>query len=74
MDIKPRVGDSVYYVSYGTPGGEFPSVYRAAIITEVKSDTEVSLFVMNPEGIFLNKGVTYSKEKKGGAWCWPEDV
>lgn len=22
---QPRVGDDVHYVSYGTPGGEYPS-------------------------------------------------
>lgn len=31
----PTVGRVVHYVSYGTPGGEFPSVCRAALVTEV---------------------------------------
>lgn len=32
---KPSVGRIVHYVSYGTPGGEYRSKCRAAIITEV---------------------------------------
>ncbi|MFJ2650865.1 hypothetical protein ACIO1C_29620 [Streptomyces sp. NPDC087420] len=35
MDQKPSVGRIVHYVSYGTPGGEYTSQCRAAIITEV---------------------------------------
>lgn len=33
--MKPAVGDVVHYVSFGTPGGEYASQCRAAIITEV---------------------------------------
>ena len=32
---NPSVGRIVHYVSYGTPGGEYTSQCRAAIITEV---------------------------------------
>jgi hypothetical protein len=31
----PSIGRIVHYVSYGTPGGEYPSTCRAAVITEV---------------------------------------
>lgn len=31
----PTVGRIVHYVSYGTPGGEYTSQCRAAIVTEV---------------------------------------
>lgn len=65
---KPSVGGDVHYVSYGTPGGEYPSVCRAAKITAVDTyqDGEgegglhvghVSLCVFNPEGLFFNKSV-----------------
>lgn len=37
MDQIPSVGRIVHYVSYGTPGGEYTSECRAAIITEVSS-------------------------------------
>lgn len=33
--MTPTVGRVVHYQSYGTPGGEYPSVPRAAIITDV---------------------------------------
>jgi len=34
--IIPTVGRSVYYKSYGTPNGEFKSVNRSSIITDVR--------------------------------------
>jgi hypothetical protein len=33
--VKPTVCRLVHYVSYGTPGGEYHSKCRAAVITEV---------------------------------------
>lgn len=68
--IIPTVGRSVYYKSYGTPGGEYPSTDRAAIITEIV-DVEkdiVSLCVFNPEGMFFNRNVQRGQE--GGQWDW----
>lgn len=46
----------VHYVSYGTPGGEYPSVCRAAKVTEVDPmvPSHVGLFVMNPTGVFFH--------------------
>ena len=75
--MKPSVGRMVHYVSYGTPGGEYPSVCRAAVITEVRSPVGniVSLCVLNPEGLFFNKQVEQDEEqKRGGTWHWPERV
>ena len=31
--MKPSIGRIVHYVSYGTPGGEYPKTCRAAMIT-----------------------------------------
>lgn len=66
---KPTVGRIVHYTSYGTPGGEYPSVCRAAIVTAVdeyqppgpdgKFVGHVSLAVLNPEGMFFNRSVLY---------------
>jgi hypothetical protein len=71
--MKPSVGRIVHYVSYGTPGGEYPSVCRAAVVTQVIDDETVHLFVMNPEGIFLNKNVPLNDDANaGGTWHWPE--
>jgi len=58
----------VYYKSYGSAGGKFPSVDRAAVITEVISETEVSLCVLNPSGMFFNEKVSQGQE--GGQWDW----
>lgn len=78
--MTPSVGRIVHYVSYGTPGGEYESTCRAAIITGLGMDSEsgrpgVSLFVANPTGLFLNKHVEQDEvEKRGGTWHWPERV
>lgn len=64
---KPSVGQVVHYVSYGTPGGEYASECRAATITEVKhlgnleGPLVVGLAVMNPTGMFFNRGVAYDE-------------
>lgn len=79
MQQQPSVGRVAHYVSYGTPGGEYVSECRAAIITEavtseVGVDWPVSLCVLNPTGLFFNTDVAYSEERKGGTWHWPERV
>ena len=86
----PSVGRIVHYVSYGTPGGEFPSTCRAAIIAEVPpplgpsllsggeveypDEQPVSLVVLNPEGLFFNDCLHDEDIKAGGTWHWPERV
>lgn len=79
--MQPSVGRIVHYVSYGTPGGEYRSECRAAIITEVptavfeEGKQPVGLFVANPTGIFLNRDVPQDEEgHSGGSWHWPERV
>lgn len=78
--MKPSVGRVVHYVSYGTPGGEYASQCRAAMVTELTecdAHTEcVGLFVANPTGIFLNQHVPHNEtsEQRGGTWHWPERV
>jgi len=62
--MQPTVGRIVHYVSYGTPGGEYPSVCRAAIITAVGEPladnvARVDLAVLNPEGMFFNRSCAY---------------
>jgi hypothetical protein len=80
---KPSVGRIVHYVSYGTPGGEFKSQCRAAIVTEVESvpkalgGERVGLAVLNPTGIFLHSidagGCIQNEDHHaGGTWHWPE--
>ncbi|MCX5587536.1 hypothetical protein [Streptomyces erythrochromogenes] len=74
---QPSVGRIVHYVSYGTPGGEYTSRCRAAIITEEpQGDSDlIGLAVLNPEGMFFNRYVPQSEaEHRGGTWHWPERV
>jgi hypothetical protein len=74
MSQRPSVGRIVHYQSYGTPGGEYKSLPRAAVITQVHTDECVDLCVMNPTGLFFNTSVQFSEEPKGGTWCWPPRV
>ena len=76
---EPSIGRIVHYVSYGTPGGEYISKCRAAIVSEVSSQradpNEVGLVVLNPTGIFFDRQVRLSEHlHKGGTWHWPEHV
>jgi hypothetical protein len=80
MQSRPSIGRVVHYVSYGTPGGEFESTCRAAIVTEVDEfGSGVGLCVLNPTGIFLNQHVPNDEPLAdssllGGTWHWPELV
>ena len=71
---KPSVGRIVHYQAFGTPGGEYKSLPRAAVITQVNSDTDVGLCILNPTGQFFNTSVQYSEEPKPGCWNWPPYV
>lgn len=80
----PSVGRIVHYVSYGTPGGEYASECRAAVVTEVgdflsqagaSREGYVGLCVLNPTGQFFKRAVPHDEdEKRGGTWHWPERV
>lgn len=75
MTTAPSVGRTVHYVSYGTPGGEYQSRCRAAIITDVHDEHSVALAVLNPSGMFFNDLIDYdARADKGGTWHWPERV
>lgn len=78
-DPRPSVGRTVHYVAYGTPGGEFPAgVCRAAIVTEVpltgdeQTRATIGICVLNPTGLFFNRGIPYHEGKHPGTWHWPE--
>lgn len=68
---KPTIGRIVHYQAYGTPNGEYKSVPRAAIITQVNAAGSVGLAILNPTGMFFNPMTPYSKEPKPGYWNWP---
>lgn len=81
---QPSVGRIVHYVSYGTPGGEYTSQCRAAVITATDPCPEdtpepgqvfAGLAVLNPEGMFFNRVVLQDEvDHTGGTWHWPERV
>jgi len=81
-DQTPSVGRIVHYTSFGTPGGEYTSQCRAAIITDVKLPDygnsysgHVSLAVLNPSGMFFNEAEqNEGPPHHGGTWHWPEKV
>lgn len=59
--MTPSVGRIVHYVSYGTPGGEYTSQCRAAVVTEVElldskilGGARIGLCVINPTGLFFH--------------------
>jgi hypothetical protein len=76
----------VHYVSYGTPGGEYASQCRAAVVTEVPELLSegpnvgppgyvkaVSACVLNPQGAFFDHDLPYDGVTKyPGTWHWPE--
>jgi len=76
---KPQVNDHVLYVSHGTPPGPdgsqaFPSLCRAAIVTEVSGQSTssddvptplVALCVLNPTGMFFTQSVPYHEGDTG---------
>lgn len=70
----PSIARVVHYQAYGTPGGEFPSVPRAAIITAVHDDDTVDLCVLNPKGMFFNQQVKRTDDPTPGSWNWPPYV
>lgn len=73
-DMTPSVGRIVHYVSYGTPHGEYPSVCRAAVITQAGPWGPIGLAVLNPTGMFFHPDVQYSDQNLAGTWHWPERV
>jgi hypothetical protein len=81
--MRPSVGRVVHYTSYGTPGGEYTSECRAAIVTEVIDDhlfaargvnPPLSLCVLSPNGMFFDRNVDPGPAGDGGTWHWPERV
>jgi hypothetical protein len=68
----PTTGRMVYYVAYGTPGGEYkPGAERAAVVSQVNEDGTVGLVILNPTGLFFNISVKFDQEtKKPGTWHW----
>lgn len=72
--LKPQVVDGVHYVNSGHSLGTAAGTCRAALVTEVKNDTTVSLAVFTPRGTLFYESLTYDEGKAAGTWHWPETV
>lgn len=72
---QPSVGRVVHYQAYGTPGGEFASVPRCALVTEVHDAEkgDITVCVLNPSGIYFSR-VKFDLAGKPGSWRWPPYV
>ena len=71
MSTQPTIGRVVHYVSYGSPGGEYQSECRCAMVTEINPQ-DIGLAVLNPTGLFFDRQVRQSEVKHtGGTWHWP---
>ncbi len=70
----PLVADRVHFVAAGHSLGvnSSTSTCRAAIVTEVKNATTVSLAVFTTRGTLFYPDVTYDEGKSGATWHWPE--
>lgn len=71
-----RVGRIVHYVSLGSADGTYPSVCRAADVTEADASRErAGLCVKNPEGLHFRSlamgGVAQDPHGSRGTWHWP---
>lgn len=74
----PFIGETVHYVSHGTPvrpdGSQvFPARCRAAIVTEVGRDERgvwASLCVLNPTGQFFQEGLHPDLDHPHAAGTW----
>lgn len=77
---QPGIGEPVHYLSFGTPGGEYTSECRAAIVTAVKDPAGqagggiVDLCVLSPTGLFFNQDASHvlAEHQVGGSWHWPD--
>ena len=72
-ETKAAVGDRVYYMRYGTPGGEHLPEPSIALVTAVLNaeTNQCQLFVMNPNGTYHNS-TNFSEQPKPGHWSWPK--
>jgi hypothetical protein len=81
--MKASVCRMVHYVAYGTPGGEYKSVCRAAVVAAVPTlgelgeewdgaEAVLDLAVLNPTGLFFNRCSQDETNHAASTWHWPE--
>lgn len=69
---RAKVADIVLYQSFGTPKGEYQSLARAAIVTQVNEDGTIGLCILNPTGMFFTPSVKYAYPTEAGCWSHRE--
>ena len=69
----PTIGRIVHYQAHGSPDGTHKPAPRAAVVTEVHSETVVGLCVLNPTGMYFNSSCSLdeSESPRGGTSRWP---
>lgn len=78
MTAKPGVGDTVHYVSHGSPDGTYKAECRAAIVAAApaagrgRPSKKLELMVINPSGVFFKPCIQDEDTKAGGTWHFPE--
>lgn len=72
--LPPLIGSTVHYVASGHSLGAntSTSTCRAAMVTEVKNLTTVSLAVFTTKGTLFYTDLVYDEGKAGATWHWPE--
>ena len=71
----PTIGRIVLYQRHGSPNGQHKSEPSPAVVTQVNEDGTVSLFVMNPNGVYFNHNTKQDEHGAGpGTWRWPPRV
>jgi hypothetical protein len=71
-DQMPRIAQPVIYMARGSADGKFPSVPRAAIVTDVLGKDKVRVCVLNPTGIFWSD--TLDRGSGPGNWNFSESI
>ena len=66
--MTPTVGQIVHYKSKGLLNDSFAPAIRAAIVTEVVSDTVCHLCVLHPAGMVFRADIEMGT--KGGTWSY----
>jgi hypothetical protein len=70
----PTIGRTVLYQRHGSPNGQHKAEPSPAVVTQVNDDGTVSLFVMNPNGVYFNHATKYDESAGPGTWRWPPRV
>jgi len=74
-EVPVGLGETVHYRSHGSAPGlngiqVYPSRCRAAVVTDLLGHNLLTLFVINPSGVFFDD-CPYDDAMTGGSWHLP---